>query len=79
MIVNEITKKAVNILIWGGGLIGALSSVASGNSINAIMSIVTALIGTELITQYRIGKLEATVSDLKEQINSKKSEENKNG
>jgi len=57
-------KKALG-LTWIGGIIGALSGIASGNQIQTMWSIILAIIGTEFITQYRLGKFEGVVNELR--------------
>ena len=70
-------KKLFNLIVWGGGIIGAVSSAVQGDTVNAFISIICALIGTELMTQYRLGKMEEAVNELKLKV--KKLEDKKHG
>ena len=58
--------KAV-VVTWAGGIIGALAGIMNGNDSQTMWSIILAIIGTEFITQYKLGKLESmaqTVSNM---------------
>jgi len=67
-------KKLFNFIIWGGGIIGAVSSAVQGDMVNAFISIICALIGTELMTQYRLGKMEEAINELKRKTEKLESE-----